>query len=270
MKRFANWCIMGGGWWYWRWDMSWVATTYIGAVQENRENVALWSKPAFEAFVNGADSLYWTEDTLYWVAKPSVALEVVDSQKRLHCEDGPALRSDVEDSYFWHGVLVPWYVVEEPERITVKEISDEENAEVRRVMMERMGWNRFCLEAQMKTLHEDTLTSHFPAIPVSDLIDAGQRLVTTYRQGTETAQLLEASGLKDFDDRPLRFVRLTDPSTGRQYTIRVRHDHRRCYEAIGWTFGMSENEYKSGKYIRQGDVGIISIGPTVLPHQQHS
>jgi hypothetical protein len=153
--------------------------------------------------------------------------------------------SDAEDLYFWHGVLVPWFVVANPEQITMQHIRDEENAEVRRIMMERMGWEKFCTDAEMRVLHEDELISNFPAIPVSDLVDVGQRLVTTYREGKETAQLLEAEGLRDFEDRPLRFVRLTDPSTGRQYTIRVLHNHQRCYEAIGWTFGLTEKQYRN-------------------------
>jgi len=116
-----------------------------------------------------------------------------------------------------------------------------------------MGWERFCEAAKMRILHEDTLTANFPAIPVSDLVSPGHRLITSYRSGTEHAQLLEAEGINDFEERPLRFVRLSDPSTGRKYTIRVLHSHTRCYEAVGWTFpvkhpdgriGLSEAEYK--------------------------
>ncbi len=136
-------------------------------------------------------------------------------------------------------------------------------------MIERMGWDRFCDLAKMKLIHVDELHSRFPSIPVSEQVDAGARLVTHYREGAERAELLEADGLLDFDDRPLRFVRLTDPSTGRQYTLRVRHDHTRCYEAVGWTFGLDETEYKRGKYLRQGDVFLkpLSGGPL---SQQHS
>ncbi|CAM6006570.1 unnamed protein product [Sphagnum balticum] len=122
-------------------------------------------------------------------------------------------------------------------------------------MMERMGWDKFCSDAKMKILHEDELNTRFPCVPVSDLVDSGQRLVTSYREGKETAQLLEAEGLKDFEDRPLRFVRLTDPSTGRQYTIRVRHDHTRCYEAVGWTFGLTEQEYRNDVFAAQLEKG---------------
>lgn len=39
----------------------------------------------------------------------------------------------VENLYFWHGVLVPAFVVVKPEWITVQHIETESNAEVRRV-----------------------------------------------------------------------------------------------------------------------------------------
>lgn len=269
LRRFASWCIQRAAW-DWYFELSWLATSYIGAVQLGDAGVQAWSGPLFEAYCAGAWFLHWTEEAVYWIAKPSVHVEVVDQERRMHREDGPALDSDVEDLYFWHGVLVPDYVVMNPEKITAARIREEDNAEVRRVMMERMGWERFCLEAQMKVLHEDSIETHFPALPVSDLVDVGKRLVTTYRTGKETAQLLEADGLMDFEDRPLRFVRLTDPSTGRQYTIRVLPTHQRCYEAVGWTFGMTEEEYKNRPYLRQGDVLLRPLDVATTLQQAHS
>jgi hypothetical protein len=135
-------------------------------------------------------------------------------------------------------------------------------------MIERMGWDRLCEQANMRMIHSDELKTNFPSIPVSDMVEPGQRLVTTYRAGTEKAELLESSDMKDFEDRPLRFVRLSDPSTGRQYTLRVKHSHTRCYQAVGWTFGLTEKEYKSGKYLRQGDVFMrpLSGGPETQTH----
>jgi hypothetical protein len=189
---------------------------------------------------------------------------------RLHCESGAAVAfRDGWGVWAWHGVRVSRHVIEAPETLTIKDVSAEKNAEVRRVMIERMGWEKFCSEAKMKLIHVDELHTRFPNIPVSETVDAGARLVTGYREGTERAELLEAEGLFDFEERPLRFVRLSDPSTGREYTIRVRHDHARCYEAVGWTFGVSETEYKRGRFIRQGDVFLqpTSGGPLA---QQHS
>ena len=193
----------------------------------------------------------------------------IDEERRLHHESLAAMEfKDGWKVYAYHGVTVPAQVIETPETITIEQIKNEENAEVRRCMVERMGWARFYSEAGMKVLHEDTLESNFPSIPISELVSESARLVTSYRPGTETAQLLEAEGIRDYEDRPLRFVRLTDPSTGRKYTLRVLHSHTRCYEAVGWSFGKTEEEYKRGKYVRHGDVGLfpLSGGPTAQTH----
>lgn len=272
MQNFARWCIQSAAWWWGSWDVGYMAITFLGA-EGNYPTVEAWARPAYNAFCCGAWILYWTETTLYWVAKPAVRVERIDifGQRRLHCEDGPALNSDAEDLYFWHGVLVPGNVVMNPETITTQQIVDEGNAEVRRVMVERMGWERFCSETRMETLHADELQTNFPAIPVSELVAPGQRLVTSYRAGLEHAELLESALMRDFADRPLRFVRLTDPSTGRQYCLRVQHTHTRCYAGVGWTFGMTEAQYKGGVYLRQGDVMLLPINRQPgLREQAHS
>lgn len=63
---------------------------------------------------------------------------------RLHHLSGPALSwSDGWKVYAIHGRLVPGRVVEHPETLTVQDIEQEENAEVRREMIARYGWTRF-------------------------------------------------------------------------------------------------------------------------------
>ena len=194
-----------------------------------------------------------------------------DSNHRPHCEDGPshAWRDGCQLAH-WHGVRVPLHVIMAPETITAEQITQEQNQEVRRVMIERMGWERFCTVCQMRVLHEDTLEAQFPTVPVSDLVEPGQRFVYDYRGGVEKAELLEAEGIKDFEDRPLRFVRLTDPSTGRQYTLRVPHDMERCYQAVGWTFQMTEEEYKTKFFVRHGDVMVRSLDKPNSGPSRHS
>ncbi len=195
----------------------------------------------------------------------------IDADHRPHCEDGPSHRwRDGWELYHWHGIRTTEQVIMRPETITAQQVQAEENAELRRVMVERMGWERYCDQAKMRLVHSDHLDTNFPTLPISEIVDNGSRLVTEFRSGREVAELLEAGELLDFEDRPMRFVRLTDPSTGRQYVLRVKHDHRRCYEAVGWTVGLSEEEYKSAKYLRQGDIALVPLNPATLPQQQHS
>ena len=162
LKRFAAWCIQTGGWWCWGWELSVYATTYFGARELKHAKVEKWSKPLLEAFVAGAWTLYWTDDTLFWTAKPTVHRDPTPGTRQLHNENYAALESDVENLYFWHGVLVPAFVVVRPDWITVTHIDSETNAEVRRVMIERYkhgeevhGAPAFMRDAGGKSLDHD-------------------------------------------------------------------------------------------------------------------
>jgi hypothetical protein len=173
--------------------------------------------------------------------------------------------------YSYHGVTVPAQVIETPETITIDQIKNEENAEVRRCMVERMGWQKFVDLSELKVLHTDILKSRFPVLSPSELVDNSDPSALQYREGEEQAELLESSFLRDFEDRPVRFVRLTCPSTGKVYVQRVAHDEKRVYAAVGKAFGLTEEEYKTGKYYRQGDVLLWRLDQTddrIL--QQHS
>jgi hypothetical protein len=276
-KSWGN--IFGGQFWVGGWWWGAAFASFFREVCDLELKGDLWDRSrAYEATVESA-CWWWPHREFVIVSERPVAIhrELSDPARprgrgshRLHCETGAACRfQDGWGIWAWHGVRVSRQVIEQPETLTVAQIAAEENAEARRVMVERMGWDRFCVEAKMQLIHVDELHSHFPDIPVSESVDAGARLVTSYRCGVERAELLEAADLRDFEDRPMRFVRLTDPSTGRQYTIRVLHGHTRCYEAIGWTFGLTETEYKRGRFIRQGDVFLkpLSGGPL---EQRHS
>jgi hypothetical protein len=179
----------------------------------------------------------------------------VDADHRPHCDDGPShLWRDGWALWHWHGVKVTEQIIMRPETITAAQVQAQDNAEVRRIMVERMGWARYAEQADVTVIHRDKLESNFPALPVTELVADGQRLVVSYRAGVETAELLECGSLADFEGRPVRLVRLTDPSTGRQYTLRVRHDAKRCYAAVADSFGMTEKQYRKDFYKRQGDV----------------
>lgn len=194
----------------------------------------------------------------------------VDANNQPHCEDGPSHRwRDGWSLYHWHGVRVPAFVVQNPAGITIEHIRKEENQEVRRVMIERMGWERFCAVASVRVLKTDFLSAKFPALPVSQLVEEGHRFVSHYRAGEEEAELLQIDEFEDFEERPLRFVRVTDPSTDRQYIIRVAHNCKTPYEGIGASFGMTELQYKQSFYLRQGDVCLRPLRANNNP-SQHS
>lgn len=107
-----------------------------------------------DSYIAGCWLLHWTDDTLYWAAKPIVHVERGNGIRRLHNEHYAALESDVENVYFWHGVMVPAFVVVKPEWITVKHIETEDNAEVRRVMIQRYGTARYLKDSGAQCVHE--------------------------------------------------------------------------------------------------------------------
>lgn len=57
--------------------------------------------------------------------------------------------------YYWHGVEMPSWVIEQPEQITIQKIDAEQNAEVRRVMLERFGVDRYCLDSNATLVDDD-------------------------------------------------------------------------------------------------------------------
>jgi hypothetical protein len=146
------------------------------------------------------------------VAQPRIHIEVVRGARRLHREDGAAVESDVEPLYFWHGVLVPPHAIERPESLTVEEIRNESNAEVRRALRERMGQGRYLREIGAK------------------LIDADYEGA---KAGAAPRALLE-------DDERRHYLVGTDGSTRRVYYMEVPATSKTCREAHEALCGFTE------------------------------
>ena len=79
-----------------------------------------------------------------------------DSDGRLHHQSEAAISyRDGWKLHFWHGLCVPDYVIERPTEITIAKIKAENNAEVRRVMIERFGESRYITESGIKAIAHD-------------------------------------------------------------------------------------------------------------------
>ena len=211
--RFATWCIQGS-WWQWYEDLSYQSTIYFGAEELKKEREMEWSRPLVEAFIQGAWFLYWTESTLFWVAKPTLHYENSRS-RRLHNEKGAALESDVEDLYFLHGVLVPEMVVLHPEQISIAMINEEANQELKRILIERYGLERYIKDAGLTLIQKDSYgelyqipDSIFPIVLVTDS--------TPQADGVCKRYVLKAT----------------------------RRDCRTAHDAVASTFGLTEATYQ--------------------------
>lgn len=112
----------------------------------------------------------------------------------------------------WRGVTVNRRIAFEPETITARAVIKEDNAELRRVMMERMGYLRFAEEAGAKVLDKDT-------------DPGGER------------QLLK---IELNEDEPLVGLNCSCPSTGQNYLLRVPPATKTCHQAAAWIAGFDD------------------------------
>ena len=144
----------------------------------------------------------------------------VDEQNRPHCADGASHRwRDGWELYHWHGVRIPehqTHIITHPERITVSEIENETNAEIRRVMIEKYGQARY-------------------------LQDSGARVVQSDDFGTLYSKEIA-------HDEPLVMVKVVNSTpeadgTYKDYFLRVPPTIRTAREAVAWTFELNTDDY---------------------------
>jgi hypothetical protein len=117
----------------------------------------------------------------------------------------------------WRGVPVDGRIVFDPSSITVSEVLAESNAERRRVLLERVGYEKFFTEAN-------------PAIVDGDIDPGGpRRLLRMPMEGDEDLVCLEVNC----------------PSTARKYLIRVPPTLSSCRDAAAWIAGFDDaNDYQ--------------------------
>jgi hypothetical protein len=117
--------------------------------------------------------------------------------------------------YFWHGVLVPSFAVIRPDLITPQHIHQEDNAEVRRVLIERYGWDRWLVDQG--------------AMPVQS-----DRFGDLYRT--------------DIDGARIGVVVVTNSTpepdgSRKKYALLVPDDHLTAHSAVASTFGLTADQY---------------------------
>lgn len=112
----------------------------------------------------------------------------------------------------WRGLAVDERIAFRPQTITASQVLEQPNLERRRVLLERMGFERFVAESNAEVLDRDT--------------DAGgeRRLVRVVLKREE----------------PLVCVVVRCPSTGRQYVLRVPPATRTCHQAVAWLAGFDD------------------------------
>lgn len=145
-----------------------------------------------------------------------------DSMYRFHGERKPALEfADGYRLYFIHGIQIPQSVVEHPEKITISAIHRERNAEVRRVLIDLYGRDRFFKDSAAVEVSKD-----------------------------KYGRLLEIR-FEEIDGRRMDFMRVVElinstaepDGTFKKYYLNVPWTVQTAHEAVAWTFGLTPEEY---------------------------
>jgi hypothetical protein len=167
----------------------------------------------FNELVSG----YWLGKKEAWLVRKPVLLER-DERGLSHNVSSPCVQfRDGWSMYAWHGVIVPKKVIMHPEQLSRKDWINQSNVEVRRVIQERLGMERFV------------------ELMGGKCIDKGKR-----------GRLIEVD-LGNGPERIAHYVQVQDSSTERQYYLRVPPSITKADEAIAWTFGLSTRDYQPGQ-----------------------
>lgn len=222
--------------------------------------------------------LWWPFDDVVIITPKPSALHV-DDGGRLHNTDGPAVDyNGTYQVYAWHGTLINRNIIDHPEDITAKRILAEPNTEIARIMVEKMGLERFYDEANPAVLDEDqdiyTIENYTPWAK-DVLAEMGVAVMGTLRQhnihvdgtlvkdnslnwippylhdmglGTTMDEIklnrrLLSINMPSDPDRRIVVVEVECPSTNEKALLRVPPTIKTCREGIAWTYSMTQDEY---------------------------
>ncbi|WP_280406673.1 DUF6745 domain-containing protein [Nocardia carnea] len=159
---------------------------------------------------------WWPYANLVVISERPTAL-YRDEAGRLDRGDGPAVGyDDGFGLYAWRGMPVPAEFLDQLAALTPARIRAEENAELRRVMLEYYGYDRYLAESGAEPLQRD-----------------------------ETGVLWRIALPDDEDVVMVEVVNSTPEPDGthRTYWLRVPPTTRSAREGVAWTFGLTAGEY---------------------------
>ena len=149
-----------------------------------------------------------TETRTILIARPGLRLRA----GRLHASDLPAVVwPDGSERWYWDGIAVPERIAASRDQLTAELIARIDNQELRRVTLERVGWDRFIATADAELRAQD---------------DYGKLWATTIRIDGEHVHLVEVVNATAEPD-----------GSHRRYFLRVPPNTRTARAAVAWTFG---------------------------------
>ncbi|UUU26806.1 DUF6745 domain-containing protein [Streptomyces sp. DSM 40750] len=160
---------------------------------------------------------WWPYENVAVVAERPVELHR-DEAGRLDRGDGPALAyADGFALHAWRGLPVPGEFLDRLDSLTPERIRAEENAELRRVMLEYYGYDRYLEQSGAQPVHRD---------------ETGV-LWRTALPGDEDVVMVEVVNSTPEPD-----------GTSRTYWLRVPPTTTTAREGVAWTFGLSAEAYE--------------------------
>ena len=142
---------------------------------------------------------------------------------RLHRSNGPASVTPNGELFYWKGVHIEPSLWHSRETMSAEEILNHPNTEVRRCLLEMVGYEKLLAKTPHQVLDEDPETG--AVLYKVDVPDDEALVVVKVIDGTE---------LKDENGKGYRKV----------YFLKVPPTSQNCEEAIAWTFDMTVEEYK--------------------------
>jgi hypothetical protein len=159
---------------------------------------------------------------VYWIAEgeivcvPRPALFTVSG--RLHRPEGPAIRwTDADSYYFWDGHYVSRKLVEQPEAISIADVGRERRPEIRRLLIERVGYDR--------------LTAQLRAPAAIDRCGKLWRCLLVEDRTTLAIVEVENGTVNPDGSRS-------------RYFLRVPPSVQTPHEAVAWTYGLEPAQYQ--------------------------
>jgi hypothetical protein len=167
---------------------------------------------AFRLFISECGTIFPFEKTCIICDRPIKLL--FDNEYRLHAEGEPAIEfADGYSLYLYRGVSLPEKYQIHPHQWQARWLLEEHNAELRRVLIQGIGYSRICQE-----LHATEL-------------DAWQEY-TLLKIDTEV------------DIEPIYLLKMTCPSTGFIHATRVPPNTSSARQAIRWVnWGVDPEEF---------------------------
>lgn len=185
---------------FWRAWSGWYAGAKILGVKFDEDKLDLFTR------WNDIANTWCAHNGLCVVSQNPIECHWLDGE--LHNESGPSvLWSDGYALWTIRGVTVDEQIVMRPETQTIEQIREEENEEVKRIRIERYGWEKFIKEVEAKVIDRRT----------NDV------------DGTREALFSLPDGIRTFVGRCR--------STGRVYFLEVGPEVETCEGAQVWLRG---------------------------------